>query len=109
MGSLKCVHRSLKSTTLDIQTRPYAGVAEMSPVEKMLRTGVWAPHNDVIRTLPSFQRDRVNSLAMARRHDKRGVEKTQALAELRNESRRRGVSCNKYKDRRGALTSGLFT
>ena len=107
--SLKCVQKSLKSSTLDIQTRPYADVVDMSPVEKMLRTGVWAPHNDVIRTLPSFQRDRVNSLAMTRRHDKRASETAQALAELRTESRRRGVSCNKYKDRRGALTSGLFT
>ena len=94
--SLKCVQRSLRSSTLDIQTRPVAVRAAMSPVEQMLRTGVWAPHNPVIRTLPTFQRDRVNSLAMARRHDKRDMEKNQALAELRAESRRRGVSCNKY-------------
>ena len=92
----------------DLLDRSHVG-ADMSPVEQMLRTGVWAPHNPVIRTLPTFQSDRVNALATARRHDKQNLERIQALAELRAESRRRGVSCNKYKDKRGALTSGLFT
>jgi hypothetical protein len=77
--------------------------------ETFLRTGTWAPHNSVMRTLPWFRRDYENYVIRVRRTNVKDKEREEVMRTLREETKRTGVTCNKYKEKNCALTPGLFT
>jgi hypothetical protein len=77
--------------------------------ETFLRTGTWSPHNPVMRTLPWFRRDYENYVSGVRRKNVKDKERAEAMRTLREETKRTGVTWNKYKERNSALTPGLFT
>jgi hypothetical protein len=89
-------------------SRPYQAPAQHE-FETFLRTGTWAPHNPVIRTLPWFRRDYENYVGTVRRHQVHSQEREEVIQTLRDETKRTGVTCNKYKERHSVLTPGLFT
>ena len=87
---------------------PYKAPAQHE-FETFLRTCTWAPHNPVMRTLPFFRRDYENYVSRVRRTNVKDKEREEAMRTLREETKRTGVTCNKYKEKNCALTPGLFT
>ena len=87
---------------------PYKAPSEHE-FETFLRTGTWAPHNPVMRTLPWFRRDYENYVSRVMRTNIKDKERKEAMRTLREETKRTGVTCNKYKEKNCALTPGLFT
>ena len=96
--------------SVNAATRPYTNPFD-NPFHDMIHTCSWAPHHPVVRLLPEFRRDRENFLSTTRRHMQEDDSWTQAATTtLRQEAVVKGVTCNKYKERRGQhLTPGLFT
>jgi len=87
---------------------PYKASSEHE-FETFLRTGTWASHNPVMRTLPWYRRDYENYVSRVMGTNIKDKERKEAMRTLREETKRTGVTCNKYKEKNCALTPGLFT
>lgn len=77
----------------------------------MVRSGSYFPGNPVFRRLQYCKHDFLNEQSRKRRDNKNqdpeGVK--EAAQELKMESERMGLTCNKYKEKSSKLTPGLFT
>lgn len=105
---LKCALACLQVTDqLPIRTLPWE--SGHGDFEEMVRTASYFPQFPVLRQLPEFRQDYHNRMDASRRSSAKTQANDDCTDELRDRSVNMGLTCNKYKDRQGSITPGLFT
>ena len=90
-----------------VTTVPWS--TSLQPMEDMLRTGTYAPHHPVFRSLPFFKYDYLNKQQVERYALNKEEELRNMRAERTALSQRMGSTCNKLKTKQKVLSSGVFT
>ena len=115
--SLKVARAGLKSKGLGVKKEQQMGVPTAAyqctykhEFDAMVRTGCYMPNRPLLRTLPWFWYDYLNSLERQKRVWERACNhKAECVQEVQNHLMLLGETCNKHKTTHRALLPGMFT